>query len=451
MEKINLQEIKDFIERPKLTKLNDEYVFPKKFEFLKPFIFKKKIVGKQSKTGKEYYKYMLLSDDAKSDDGSHFTPIAITNFVNQYIKLNNFNFKSALDFTSGIGAFIYSIDNIQNKEISLWDINKNSIDISKAIAKELELNADFKVVNTLEKARESINNEITLDLFLSNRNSDSQEDKQYDLLTLNPPFNLDKNSNYDFIKYAIRLLSDNGKAFIVLPRGVLSGQNKEDISSRNWLIQKGYLDGVVDFEGGIFENTTIPTTMFILSKKRTDWFNVKYYDLTDMKLPLENKQTKINPLSGRKYYKNIKRYDLWKLKESHGLKPLKNYKEEFGFRMNIYMPEDYVYVSENFWHDNLRWFIEKGWDRKDDKNWFSQVCKVGTQPIINELEKLLKLHRNSFIDTDKVYKESVKNPMKFSLQLEDKILELKPDIKELEKFRIECSYIQKCLIRLLVK
>ena len=126
---MNIQEIKDFIERPKLTMQNEDFVVPEEFLFLKPFFEKVEFVGTQSKHRQKYYKHFLLSDESKKEEGSHFTPEFITNIVNEYIKQSSFEFESVIDFTSGIGAFVFAVNNVKNKHVELWDINSKSIDL----------------------------------------------------------------------------------------------------------------------------------------------------------------------------------------------------------------------------------------------------------------------------------------------------------------------------------
>ncbi len=296
---MNLQEIKDFIERPKLTMLNEELNVPEKFNFLKPFFEKVKVIGKQSKHKQEYYKHVLLSDDAKKEEGSHFTPQFITNIVNEYIKQSDFKFNSIIDYTGGIGAFVFAINDIKNKHIEIWDINKKSTDISKAIAKQLNLIIHTKVIDTLNYARQNTENTFF-----------SEPIDTFDLLVLNPPFNLDLKSNTDFVKLALKMMHQNSKAFIVLPNGFLSNSNSYNQEFRKHLIENKLIEAIFSFEGKIFENTGIPTTMLVLSNDKNE--QIKIYNFEDLDLPKIKIQTKTNPLTKRVYYRNVKDYSAFK-------------------------------------------------------------------------------------------------------------------------------------------
>lgn len=296
---MNIQEIKDFVEMPKLTMLDEDFIIPDKFKFLTPYFEKLEFIGKQSKRNQKYYKYVLLSDEAKKEEGSHFTPKLITNIVNEYISQSNFKFNNIIDFTAGIGAFIFSINDIRGKHVELWDINKKSIDIANEIAKQLQLDIKTQIIDTLQYARQ--NNEITLF---------SEPLKKFDLLVLNPPFNLDIKSNTDFVKLAHNMMSENSKAFIVLPNGFTTNSNKYNIEFRKFLVENKLIEAVFSLEGGIFENTQIPTTMLVLSKEKNDF--IKIYDFENLDLKTIRVKTKINPLTKRIYYRDIKDYDNFK-------------------------------------------------------------------------------------------------------------------------------------------
>lgn len=295
---MNIQEIKDFIERPKLTMQNEDFVVPEEFLFLKPFFEKVEFVGTQSKYKQKYYKHFLLSDESKKEEGSHFTPEFITNIVNEYIKQSSFEFESVIDFSSGIGAFVFAINNVKNKHVELWDINKKSLSIANVIAKKLDINIVTKEMDTLEYARK--NNELTLF---------SESVPKFDLLVLNPPFNLDLKSNTDFVKLALNMMKENSKVFIVLPNGFTSNSNKYNIKFRKFLVDNKKIEAIFELEGGIFENTSIPTTMFVLSNNNK---KIKIYNFSELSLPKIRVNTKINPLTKRVYYRDIKDYKQFK-------------------------------------------------------------------------------------------------------------------------------------------
>jgi len=308
---MNIQELKDFIERPKLTMLDEDFIVPEKFSFLKPYFEKVEFVGKQSKHKQKYYKHLLLSDEAKKEEGAHFTPKFISDIVNKYIEESQFKFDNILDYTAGIGSFVFSIDNIKDKHIELWDINSKSICIAKDIAERLNFNIKTKVIDTLEYARR--NNELTLF---------SEPVPKFDLLVLNPPFNLDMKSNTDFVRLALNMMSNNGKVFIVLPNGFTSSSNKYNIEFRKFLVDNKKIEAIFSLGGGIFENTQIPTTMLILSNDANE--QIKIYDFESLDLPKVRVQTKTNPLTKREYYRDVKDYSKFIFKINNYKTPQNN-------------------------------------------------------------------------------------------------------------------------------
>lgn len=73
---------------------------------------------------------------------------------------------------------------------------------------------------------------------------------------------------YAFILSAIDLLTDDGKAFLILPRGVQS-KNSTRKFRKSMRFQK-ILDAVIAVPSKVFEETSIPTCVFMLNKDRSD-------------------------------------------------------------------------------------------------------------------------------------------------------------------------------------
>lgn len=75
----------------------------------------------------------------------------------------------------------------------------------------------------------------------------------------------ESNANYAFILTA---LSKQDKAVFLLPDGVLTTNNKEEQAIKKNLIEKNYLEAVIALPGGMFESTSIPTSLLIFNKKK---------------------------------------------------------------------------------------------------------------------------------------------------------------------------------------
>lgn len=123
------------------------------------------------------------------------------------------------------------------------------------------------------------------------QNFESMSKAKKNYLMLNPPFGLKdygfeyaKNNSsqsrfkdgvpnkgdceYAFILSAIDLLTDDGKAFLILPRGV--GFKDSTRKFRKSMRFQKILDAVIDLPSKIFDETSIPTCVFMINNNRSD-------------------------------------------------------------------------------------------------------------------------------------------------------------------------------------
>jgi type I restriction enzyme M protein len=128
--------------------------------------------------------------------------------------------------------------------------------------------------------------------------SDLHLDLRADFIITNPPFNLgekgkqgwgrnrliedprwkvdgtqllppESNANYAWIQHFIHHLAPNGYAGFVLANGALSNVNRiEEVAIRKALVLSGVVDCIVSLPTKLFANTTIPVSLWFLSKSR---------------------------------------------------------------------------------------------------------------------------------------------------------------------------------------
>lgn len=108
----------------------------------------------------------------------------------------------------------------------------------------------------------------------------------YDFEVVNPPFSLknwkdgfkdfgrlagygaeppEKNGDYAWLMHVIKTLKPSGRAAIILPLGVLFRGNAEE-TIRKFIIDKGWIEGIVAFPGNIFYGTGIPACVIVINK-----------------------------------------------------------------------------------------------------------------------------------------------------------------------------------------
>lgn len=80
----------------------------------------------------------------------------------------------------------------------------------------------------------------------------------------------ESNANYAFILTALDMI-DN-KAVFLLPCGVLSTSNKQEINVRSYLVEKNLIESVIILPDNMFESTSIPTCLIVFNKKKETTF-----------------------------------------------------------------------------------------------------------------------------------------------------------------------------------
>lgn len=131
--------------------------------------------------------------------------------------------------------------------------------------------------------------------------------RQYKTIISNPPYSLSwdgirdercrefgsppkSKADYMFALDMLDKLEQNGECFILYPHGVLFRGSKELEIRRN-LLEGGLIKGLIGLPGNMFMNTSIPTVILHLAKKRNTE-RVMILDATDF----AEKQNKINVL-----------------------------------------------------------------------------------------------------------------------------------------------------------
>ena len=76
----------------------------------------------------------------------------------------------------------------------------------------------------------------------------------------------DKNGDYAFLLHIVRSLNDTGKGACILPHGVLFRGNAE-ANIRQYLVDRGYIKGIIGLPTNLFFGTGIPACIIILDKE----------------------------------------------------------------------------------------------------------------------------------------------------------------------------------------
>ncbi|SFJ82292.1 N-6 DNA methylase [Streptomyces pini] len=110
--------------------------------------------------------------------------------------------------------------------------------------------------------------------------------RKVDLLLANPPFNVrgagsaprqghwqygpppSHNANFDWLQYAVDLLSPGGRACLVMANIAATSANRRERTIRSAMVEDGAVECLVSLPPGLFFSTGIPVTLWILRAPR---------------------------------------------------------------------------------------------------------------------------------------------------------------------------------------
>lgn len=210
----------------------------------------------------EFFDFVILNDSLFDMYGrfESSTPLSI---INLSLKLlGNMSDKKVCDFCCGIGGFLVScyLENNEGKYFGM-DINVEAINICKIKNKILGNKMDISIGNMF-----------------------GESDNKYDIIFLNYPFGLDsktlvhylesrkdiypglnkRSSDWVYNCKIIEELNENGRAVVIMTNGSVS--NITDMKIKKYFIENGYIETIISLPANLFNSTTIPTTLMVLSK-----------------------------------------------------------------------------------------------------------------------------------------------------------------------------------------
>lgn len=75
------------------------------------------------------------------------------------------------------------------------------------------------------------------------------------------------NANYAWLQHIIYHLDRNGRAVVILPNGALTTQKIEELQIREQILKKHLIESVISLPGGLFYNTKVPCSIWIINKQ----------------------------------------------------------------------------------------------------------------------------------------------------------------------------------------
>lgn len=192
------------------------------------------------------------------------TPLSIINLTSEILDINEND--NILEICSGTATF--PVNALQNKKIKSYtgiDINYNSNDVAILRASLLGNNYRFILDNALTYNYTSKYDKIFSNYPFAIKGNDLDECRR----SIKEHFNLNDltvsrcSSDWVFNASIIRSLETTGKAVVIMTNG--AAFNIPDIGMRQFFIENGLIETVINLPSKLFADSPIPVTMVILS------------------------------------------------------------------------------------------------------------------------------------------------------------------------------------------
>lgn len=231
------------------------------------------------------YEYLIgkFASDSGKKAGEFYTPQPVARLMTQIVLQGKENKKgfTIYDPTMGSGSLLLNAKKFSNEPgtISYFgqELNTSTYNLARM----------NMILHGVANANQHLSNGDTLD-----EDWPTEEPTNFDGVMMNPPYSAKWSANKGFLEdsrfsdyggvlapkskadFAFLLhgyyhLKENGVMAIVLPHGVLFRGNAEG-KIRQVLLDNGAIDTVIGLPANIFYNTSIPTTVIVLKKRRKE-------------------------------------------------------------------------------------------------------------------------------------------------------------------------------------
>ncbi len=130
-----------------------------------------------------------------------------------------------------------------------------------------------------------------------------QEDRKFDLIISSPPLGLKTLKNYEgidslrvehfYLSKSIEMLKEAGKSIVLMANGVLFRSGKE-AELRKELIDKDLIEAIISLPKNLLTNTSIQTSIIVLSNKKDRKGIVKFLDASSLFSETKGRANKLN-------------------------------------------------------------------------------------------------------------------------------------------------------------
>ncbi len=227
------------------------------------------------------YEYLMRNFATQSgkSKGQFYTPAEVSRVIAGILgiaKAHTTAQTTAYDPTCGSGSLLLKVADAANTPISLYGQEK---DVATQGLARMNM-----VLHGFATAEIAGGNTLANPFFL-----DGASLRRFDYVVANPPFSDKewstginpaedrfrrfqsgeppaKNGDFAYLLHIVASMKASGKAVCVLPHGVLFRGNAE-AGLRRWLLEQGYIKGIIGLPANLFYGTGIPAALIVLDKE----------------------------------------------------------------------------------------------------------------------------------------------------------------------------------------
>jgi type I restriction enzyme M protein len=226
------------------------------------------------------YEYMIgqFAASAGKKAGEFYTPQAVSEILARIVTLGKKEIRDVYDPTCGSGSLLLRIAKYakvgkyygQEKIQTTYNLARMNMLLHKVRFNRFDLYQGDTLLNPAERHRElKFEAVVANPPYSAKWDSDTKflEDERFSAYGRLAP---SSKADYAFIQHMIHHLDDNGTMAVVLPHGVLFRGAAEEVIRTYLIKDKNYIDAVIGLPANIFFGTSIPTTILVFKKCKTD-------------------------------------------------------------------------------------------------------------------------------------------------------------------------------------
>ena len=236
------------------------------------------------------YEYMIgqFAASAGKKAGEFYTPQAVSEILARIVTLGKKDIKDVYDPTCGSGSLLLRIAKHakvgkyygQEKIQTTYNLARMNMLLHKVRFNRFDLYQGDTLENPCERHKElKFEAVVANPPYSAKWSGDGKflEDERFSAYGRLAP---SSKADYAFVQHMIHHLDDNGTMAVVLPHGVLFRGAAEEVIRKYLIKDKNYLDAVIGLPANIFFGTSIPTTILVFKKCKTDT-NILFIDASN--------------------------------------------------------------------------------------------------------------------------------------------------------------------------